>query len=108
MMIERKIKPTKITPLDDDFAIPYRQLLLLLLYFVWTRCCTMLCVCHTTSTRATTTGRLLGPKMGNSNEPPHWRESNQGFETFRLLDRRFWAIGIGNKCSLKQNQSIFT
>jgi len=65
----------------------------------------MLCVCHTTPTQmlfaclssgwATSTGRLLGPKVGNSikclsqghsDALPH-RELNQGFATFRLLAR---------------------
>jgi len=49
---------------------------------------------------ATTTGRLLDPKVGNSikclcqghsDELPH-RESNQGFATFRLLARRLYQL----------------
>jgi len=71
------------------------------LVFLWIRC--MLCVCHTTPTQkllclhvflssgwAITTGRLLGPKMGNSikclfqehSDAILHRESNQGFATF--------------------------
>jgi len=69
--------------------------------------CTILCVCHTTPSQkmfcfayfssdwATTTGRLLGPEVGNSikclsqrhsDALPH-RESTryQGYATFRLL-----------------------
>jgi len=72
-------------------------------YFVWTRCC-MLCVCHTTTTHklfclnfssgwATTMGRLLGLKVGNSikclsqgqSDALLHQESNQGFKTFWLL-----------------------
>jgi len=52
-------------------------------FFVWTKCCSMLCV----------SGRLLGPKVGNSikclsqghsDALPH-RESSQGLATFDYL-----------------------
>jgi len=52
------------------------------------------------SSWAITTGRLLGPKVGNSikclyqghsDALPH-RESNQGFATFRLLARRLYQL----------------
>jgi len=49
---------------------------------------------------ATTTGRLLGPKVGNSikclsqghSDALQHRESNQGFATFRLLARRLYQL----------------
>jgi len=65
-------------------------------FFVWTRCCTMLCVCQTTpktavmfaclsSGWATTTGRLLGPKVGNIiNSLFTWSKQNW----------LFWRVGF--------------
>jgi len=49
---------------------------------------------------ATTTGRLLGPKVGNSikclsqghSDALLYRESNQGFATFRLLARHLYQL----------------
>jgi len=55
---------------------------------------------------ATTTGRLLGPKLGNSikclsqghsNVLPH-QESNQGFATFRLLIRHLYLPIYDGTC----------
>jgi len=54
--------------MESNSALKYSKLLLLRLNQIC-----MLCVCHTTPTQklfsscwATTTGRLFGPKMGNS------------------------------------------
>jgi len=52
---------------------------------------------------ATTTGRLLGPKVGNSimrlsqgySEALTHRESNKVFATFRLLARRLYQLSYG-------------
>jgi len=41
---------------------------------------------------ATTTGRLLGPKVGNSIKCLSHRESNQDFATFRLLAWRLYQL----------------
>jgi len=85
-------------------------------FFVWTRCCTLFFICHTTPTQnpfslhdfrqAEPPQRIdwLGSMVRNSclsqehsDALPH-RESNQGFATFRLLARRLYELSYAATC----------
>jgi len=85
-------------------------------FFVWARCCNMLCFCHATPTQkaalfacltsgwATTTGRLLGPKVGNS------IKCLSQVATFWLLARRLYQLShaAAGVCVISWKRPVLT